>query len=120
MKIELGSAEFILKANQPLSLRAARNIRITCTEGVIWITVGGESSDIFLAPGQAYRVPSNALTLIESIGEGKIHLAKLRPATWLKRYAAICVFTAKQSLNKVSPSAHRLKQGAARLSAFGS
>lgn len=120
MEIELRSAEFFLKANQPLSLRAAKNTRITCTEGVIWITVSGEANDIFLVPGQCYRVPSNALTLIESISEGKIHLARSRPATWLKYWAEITVFTVKQELNKASPSLYRFKQDAVRLSAFGS
>lgn len=120
MKIELGSAEFFLKANQPLRLHAARNIRIICIQGVIWITVSGQTCDIFLIPGQSYRVPSNTLTLIESMGEGKIHLEKLPPKSWLKDRANFCAITVKRWLTKASRSPHRFRQSAVRLSAFGS
>jgi hypothetical protein len=84
MKIELRSAEFFLKANQPMSLRSARNIRIVCTSGIIWITVSGQTKDVFLSSGQYFQIPNNALTVIESIGEGKVCLTKPRRLNKIK------------------------------------
>lgn len=74
MKIQLKSAEIRLDDNHPLSLRSARGLRIICTSGTLWITTTGESGDIFLAAGEAHRVHSNGLTIIESIGSGKLRL----------------------------------------------
>lgn len=78
MKIKTGSAEFYLKANQPLCLHSAKNVKIACTEGILWITTGGNDKDIFLSPGQSFQVPNNGLTLIESINEGKCRLTNPR------------------------------------------
>lgn len=82
MKIETGSLEFYLKANQPLCLHSAKNIKIACTEGVLWITVCGNDQDVLLSPGQSFQVPNNELTLIESIDEGKCRLTNPRPIFW--------------------------------------
>ncbi|MBK9785094.1 MAG: hypothetical protein IPP59_13440 [Betaproteobacteria bacterium] len=47
MEIELKSAEFFPQDNHPLSLRSANGLHITCTDGTLWITMTGESVDIF-------------------------------------------------------------------------
>jgi hypothetical protein len=86
MKIESGSAEFFLKANQPISLRSARNIKVVCTSGIIWITVSGQTKDTFLSSGQFFQIPNNALTVIESIGEGKVCLTKPRQLNQITRW----------------------------------
>jgi hypothetical protein len=86
MQIKPGSAELFLKKNQPISMRTAKNLKITCTEGIIWITVSGERNDIFLARGDHFVLANNNLTLIESIDEGKIHLTKPQHFTWLERW----------------------------------
>jgi len=83
MQIDLRSGEVCLQDNQPIRLSGARGLRITCTAGTIWITVNGEAEDIFLTAGQSYQVGSNALTLVESIGSGRVRLEKAR------RFAAL-------------------------------
>ena len=40
MKIDLNASELCLADNSPISLRGVRGLRITCTAGTIWITVG--------------------------------------------------------------------------------
>lgn len=74
MEIELKSAEFCLKDNHPLSLRSANGLHITCTDGILWITMAGESEDIFLTASQGYRVNGNGLVIIESIGNARFQL----------------------------------------------
>ena len=72
MEIDLRSGELGLEDNQPVRLHGARGLRITCTAGVIWITLAGVNEDIFLHPGQSCRVANNLLTLVESVGGGKV------------------------------------------------
>ncbi len=72
MEIDLRSGEISLQDNQPLRLNGSRGLRVTCTAGTVWITQTGIAEDIFLQPGQSCRVCNNALTLIESMGGGKI------------------------------------------------
>ena len=74
MEIELKSAEFSLKDNHPLSLRSANGLHITCTDGTLWITMTGESEDIFLTASQGYRVKGNGLVIVESIGKARFQL----------------------------------------------
>lgn len=78
MKIDLRSGEVCLQDNQPVRLSGASGLRVVCTAGTIWITVSGEAEDIFLTAGERYQVSSNALTLVESIGSGKIRLLQAR------------------------------------------
>jgi hypothetical protein len=80
MEFDLSSGEVCLQDNRPIRLQRPRGLRITCTAGTIWITVTGEPGDIFLAPGQSHQVSSNGLTIVESIGAGRIRLK--RPATF--------------------------------------
>lgn len=74
MEIDLRSGEVCLQDKQPVRLNGAHGLRVICTAGTIWITTPGVAEDIFLSPGQSYRICSNALALVESIGNGKIRL----------------------------------------------
>ena len=74
MEIDLRSGEVCLQHNQPVRLSDAHGLRVICTAGTIWITVPGETSDIFLNAGQSYRICCNQLALVESVGSGKIRL----------------------------------------------
>lgn len=87
MKIDLKSGEVCLKDNQPICLRQARGLRVTSTSGTIWITVTGETGDIFLAPGQTHELRSNGLAIIESIGDGRIRLKRPGPLFALRKQA---------------------------------
>jgi hypothetical protein len=85
MKIDLKSGEVCLQENQPICLRQARGLRVTSTTGTIWITVTGETGDIFLAPGQTHELRSNGLAIIESMGDGRIRLKKPAPFFALRK-----------------------------------
>lgn len=74
MNIDLGSGEVCLRPGQLVRIAQASGLRIRCMAGTIWITVAGEPLDVILAPGLAYRITSQGLTLIESIGEGRVRL----------------------------------------------
>lgn len=90
MEFDLHAGEFVLTENQPLAARRARGALIVCTGGTIWITVAGEAGDIFLHAGQAHRIPSNGLALIEAVGHGSIRIqAHPRQAPlgrWLRHF----------------------------------
>ena len=86
MKIDLSAGEIQLANNQPICARRASGLRITCTLGVIWITVDGEPGDTYLTAGQTHELRSSGLAIIESIGEGRIRLHK--PEPFLQRLAA--------------------------------
>jgi len=88
MKIDLKSGEVCLSDNHPITLHQARGLRVTSTAGTIWITVTGETGDIFLEPGQTYEVSCNGLTIIESIGNGRVRLKKPDPFFNLQQWVA--------------------------------
>jgi hypothetical protein len=48
MEIDLSAGELCLRDNQPIRLRRARGLRITCTAGTVWLTVSGVPGDILL------------------------------------------------------------------------
>jgi len=87
MKIDLSAGEIKLSNNQPICARQASGLRITCTSGVIWITVNGEPGDTYLRAGQTHELRSNGLAIIESIGEGRIRLHKPEAFRQLRRLA---------------------------------
>lgn len=63
-----------LAGNKQLVLRGARKLRIECTEGVIWMTVEGQTCDFLLAQGEQLRVAYNGLVLIQGLPFGSIRL----------------------------------------------
>lgn len=88
MKFDLSASEIKLTNNQPICARQARGLRVTCTSGVIWITVDGEPGDTYLTAGQTHELHSNGLAIIESIGEGRIRLNKPESLLQLRRLVA--------------------------------
>jgi hypothetical protein len=87
MKIDLGSGELCLRHGEPLRLVRAAGLRVDCLAGNIWITVAGEPADVFLRAGECYRIKKRGVALIESIGEGRVHLEMAQPAAagWVDR-----------------------------------
>lgn len=84
MKIEFGPAELDLVKNHPLRLLDARGLVITCTAGIVWITLDGEADDIFLSAGEKYTLQRDGLALVESLEWGKITVARLLPMSPLR------------------------------------
>lgn len=91
MKIDLGSGELCLQRGEPIRLTRASGLRIRCLSGTVWITVAGDSADIFLEPGQVWQISGPGLALIESIDAGRVRLEMSRPVgkagQWLARLA---------------------------------
>lgn len=101
MRIDVSSGEIRLTENRPLSLRDARGLRVECTSGTVWITLSGQTADVFLKPGESHLLRGNGLALIECIGDGSIRigtperrpgfarrLASLRRSLWPDHYLA--------------------------------
>lgn len=74
MQNNLPQEEIHLFANRPLRLNKALGLCIVCTSGTIWITIEGESGDIFLRAGERYTLNSNCLALVEALDDGSIRL----------------------------------------------
>ena len=74
MESFLNDGEIHLTENSPIRLRKVAGQRITCTAGTVWITVAGNTGDIFLASGETYRVQCNGLALVEAIGAGSFRI----------------------------------------------
>lgn len=68
MDLQLGKTELLLQENRPLGLVNGRGVTVRCLAGTVWLTVEGEAGDCFLAPGQAHRLESDGLALIEPMG----------------------------------------------------
>ena len=68
MKIDLRDGELYLRENTPLRLSDASGIAVRCTQGSLWLTITGETGDIFLIPGESHRIRSAGRVVIESIG----------------------------------------------------
>jgi hypothetical protein len=79
MEIGFDSSEFCLQENRPLRLRRARGLTVRCTAGILWITSHGENADIFLHAGESCHLTSNQLTLVESVGNGRVCLEMPTP-----------------------------------------
>ena len=67
--------ELHLQDNQPVRLRDARGLTLTCSHGCVWITLAGEHEDIFLHPGDRYCVPRRGLLLVDGIGPARVRIA---------------------------------------------
>ena len=76
MDLDLYKSELCLTDNAPIRLLSARGVRITCTAGLVWLTVEGEAGDVFLTPGQSHLVRGRGLGLLEAIGSGRVRFDK--------------------------------------------
>ncbi len=68
MKLQAEILECSLWADQPLGLEQARNVRIVCLRGTVWLTLAGHLADVFLQSGESYIIGNNKLALLEAIG----------------------------------------------------
>lgn len=76
MDLDLYHSELCLAHNAPIRLLSARGVLVTCTAGLLWLTVEGEAGDIFLAPGDSHLVRGRGLALLEAIGSGRVRFEK--------------------------------------------
>ncbi|EXI67447.1 MAG: hypothetical protein AW08_02003 [Candidatus Accumulibacter adjunctus] len=97
MKLDPCNSQICLTANRPLRLLSARGVRISCTAGIAWLTVAGETGDILLVAGQSHVVRSNGLALLEAIGTARVQLDQpLRG--WATLWRAVCGYCRRRAL----------------------
>lgn len=75
-----------LAAFQFLRMVEARGCRITCTSGILLVTVTGEYMDFELHAGDVLVVPNDGLALIEAIGDSRLLLQERSRTTILRRF----------------------------------
>lgn len=77
--------EICLTHNTPVRIPSPRGVRVTCTAGVLWLTVEGESGDIFLTAGDSHLIGARGLALVEAIGYGRARLEQVGDCPALSR-----------------------------------
>lgn len=59
--------EFLLHYNRPVRITGA--LVLECTHGCVWLTRTGGAGDIFLRPGDRYRLDWPDMVLVEALHE---------------------------------------------------
>lgn len=72
--IDAAGLACLLRERQPLRLSGARGRRIRCTAGCAWITAPGMFEDVILRGGEAWRVDTDELVLVEAIGRAAVEI----------------------------------------------
>jgi hypothetical protein len=67
------------------TLHGATQIRVT--DGSLWLTVEGETDDLFIERGQGVSLPPGARVLVQAI-HAPARAVVLRPASWRERARA--------------------------------
>ncbi len=75
MKLTVNQAAMTLQADQYLKLKGARGTRLTCRDGMLWITQEGVLRDDFLAPGCALTIATDGVVLVEAMSASSLHIA---------------------------------------------
>lgn len=107
------NSELCLAHNTPVRLMSARGVRIVCTSGRIWLTVEGESGDVFLAAGESHLVRGSGLALVEAIGSGRVRFQKAaRPFAGLIQalFRARVTSSGRCRLNPVRSAIHNFQE----------
>lgn len=65
--MKLNRATLDLDRRQIVKLGGARGVRLTCKEGLLWVTQEGLARDDFLTPGRSIEVQTDGAVLIEAL-----------------------------------------------------
>ena len=79
MQIALGNVVIKLAEGRKIAFSGARDVRLECTEGRLWLTVEGQADDFLLGKGERLRILSDGLTLIQGMPSGSAHLVSEEP-----------------------------------------
>jgi hypothetical protein len=77
MEVLLRDATLTVFEDLPVSFRGARGTRLTCTEGVVWLTQEKDLRDLHLRSGQSYLIENNGLILLEGSPRGSLRVSGL-------------------------------------------
>ena len=74
MRMSLDNMVIQLAERKILTIRDAREIRIECNEGVVWVTIEGQSGDFLLEKGEHLLIKSKGLAFIQGMPYGLVKL----------------------------------------------
>lgn len=77
MQISMGVIVIQLAEKKILAFRGARDIDLQCTEGMVWLTVEGQSCDFILAKGEQLHMESNGLALVQGVPSGSVQMVNM-------------------------------------------
>lgn len=82
MKMSFKDMVIQLAEGKMLAFQGARDVHLECTEGMIWLTIEGQSGDFLLTKGERQCIESNGLGLIQGLPSGSVQLVAqgLQPA----------------------------------------
>ncbi len=72
MQLTPSTKPIVLQAQTLIGFKKAKNSQIKVIRGKAWITVEGEFGDIILEQGGVFKMPNNALTLLETSAECEV------------------------------------------------
>ncbi len=87
MRIEPSNTVIQINESNRLSFSNARNVRLECLDGVIWLTFSDVEGDLLIARGEQIVIPSNGLTVIQGLPFASIKLTS--PTS---KVGALCKF----------------------------
>ncbi len=74
-----------LAEGKKLAFRGARDVRLECTEGPVWLTVEGQSDDFLLSKGERLRIEDDGLVLIQGLPSGSVQLSGMADAQHVEK-----------------------------------
>ena len=80
MKMSTSAIALALPAAATMKLAGATGLRVEAREGRLWLTEEGCLDDVFLTPGQWYRVRSGGRVVIEADGDSVLALGPVLAA----------------------------------------
>lgn len=74
MRIEPSNTVIQMNESNRLSFSNARNVRLECLDGVIWLTFSDNEGDFLISRGEQMVIPSNGLALIQGLPFASVKL----------------------------------------------
>jgi hypothetical protein len=74
MRIEPSNTVIQMNESNRLSFSNARNVRLECLDGVIWLTFSDIEGDFLIERGEQIVIPSNGLSLIQGLPFASVKL----------------------------------------------
>jgi len=91
VNMRLSRASVCLERGRGISLKDATGVVLTALTGRAWLTMEGDVRDIDLAPGTAYRIERDGLTLVNALESScvEIRVPRKEPSPWRDRLERI-------------------------------
>lgn len=74
MRMSMDNMVIQLAERKMLTIRDARDIRIECKEGMVWLTIEGQPGDFLLEKGDHLLIKSNGPAFIQGMPYGLVKL----------------------------------------------